>query len=101
MMLTFYSLLGITALIVFMYKLFSIYFLQSDAVKLQASKSNVVVIDCRTLNEWENGHVNIGNVLHIPLSELNASDKLPKDKNTPIMIHCAVSSISLTSSILL
>ena len=100
-MFTIYSLLGITALIVLIYKLFSFYYSQSDKVKLQASKSNVVVIDCRKLHEWESGHVNTGIVLHIPLCELKESNKLPKDKNTPIMIHCAVSSLSIKSGIIL
>jgi rhodanese-related sulfurtransferase len=100
-MFTIFVLLGITALIVLIYKFSSFLYSQSDKVKLQASKSNVVVIDCRKLHEWESGHVNTGNVLHIPLSELKESNKLPKDKNTPIMIHCAVSSLSIKSGIIL
>ena len=52
----------------------------------QARKPNVVVIDCRSQSEWDSGHVNIGEVLHIPLGELKDSKKLPKDKARPIMI---------------
>ena len=55
----------------------------------QARKDNVIVIDCRSQSKWDKGHVSIGVVLHIPLGELKDSKKLPKDKATPIMIHCA------------
>ena len=48
----------------------------------QARKPNVVVIDCRSQSEWDSGHVNIGEVLHIPLGELKDSKKLPKDSKT-------------------
>ena len=65
--------------------------MQQDASKAQALKEKVIVIDCRNQNEWDRGHVNVGNVLHIPLPQLENSPKLAKiQKDTPIMIHCAV-----------
>ena len=67
----------------------------------QARKPNVVVIDCRSQSEWDSGHVNIGEVLHIPLGELKDSKKLPKDKARPIMIHCAAGARSARGKIIL
>ena len=68
---------------------------------MQARKPNVVVIDCRSKGEWDSGHVNIGEVLHIPLGELKGSKKLPKDKTTPIMIHCAAGARSARGKMIL
>ena len=87
--------LFLAAAVVLICAYFMYYYKQKDVSKLQAKKEKVVVIDCRNKSEWDRGHVNIGKVLHIPLPQLETSHNLPKDKNTPIMIHCAVSSLIL------
>jgi len=59
--------------------------------KLEAG-NNLVVIDVRTAEERSHGAIK--GSIHIPDSEIHAdpkavASKLPKDKNTTILIHCA------------
>ena len=71
-------------------------YMQQDASKAQALKEKVIVIDCRNQNEWDRGHVNVGNVLHIPLPQLENSPKLAKiQKDTPITVNATPNSIHL------
>ncbi|MDK2822919.1 MAG: hypothetical protein PWQ67_1944 [Clostridia bacterium] len=55
-------------------------------------KGNYVVLDVRTAGERENGAIK--GSLHIPSGDINKDpqaivSKLPNDKNTTILIHCA------------
>lgn len=53
--------------------------------KKKEEGSSMLVLDVRTSQEWENGHIQ--DALHIPLSLLAASlEKIPKD--TPINVTC-------------
>ena len=73
-----YFLLCAVFVLIFAYVVYS--YMQQDASKAQALKEKVIVIDCRNQNEWDRGHVNVGNVLHIPLPQLENSPKLAKIK---------------------
>ena len=95
-----YFLLCAVFVLIFAYVVYS--YMQQDASKAQALKEKVIVIDCRNQNEWDRGHVNVGNVLHIPLPQLENSPKLAKiKKDTPIMIHCAVGGRSAKGKMIL
>ena len=55
-----YFLLCAVFVLIFAYVVYS--YMQQDASKAQALKEKVIVIDCRNQNEWDRGHVNVGNV---------------------------------------
>ncbi len=66
--------------------------LTPDQFTEKIKATNVVVLDVRTAEERSNGA--IPGSIHIPDSEIHANpqaiaSKLPKDKNTTILIHCA------------
>jgi rhodanese-related sulfurtransferase len=53
----------------------------------QAIDNNAVIIDVRTTGEYSSSaHPRS---INIPLSDIETSDKLPQDKNKPIIVHCA------------
>ena len=74
-----------------------------DTLKMQGKKKGVTVIDCRSQSEWDAGHVDdsLAHVLLIPLPGLGTSSKLPADKDTPILIHCAVGGRSARGKVIL
>ncbi len=60
----------------------------NDNSKLSKEEvSKMVIIDVRTLPEWNAGHLE--DAIHIPLDIItkDISDKV-KDKNTPIALYC-------------
>ncbi len=52
-----------------------------------------VTIDIRTKSDFESGH--IINSIHIPLGEIQqATDKLKKHKDKPLLVYCAAGNLS-------
>ena len=49
-------------------------------------KNGAVILDVRTLREWDSGHID--NSIHIPLSELNNRVKEVSDLKKPIIVCC-------------
>ncbi|WP_111309036.1 rhodanese-like domain-containing protein [Confluentibacter sediminis] len=49
-------------------------------------KNGAVILDVRTKNEWNNGHIE--HAIHIPLDELNKRVSEVKKLNKPIITCC-------------
>ncbi|MHA1448987.1 MAG: rhodanese-like domain-containing protein [Candidatus Hodarchaeales archaeon] len=58
----------------------------TEASNLVISNSNLVIIDVRSQQEYNEGH--IGGAILIPLNELNTTSSLPVDKESPIIVYC-------------
>jgi phage shock protein E len=69
-----------------------------NEIKKAVDEDKAWLIDCREVDEWENGHVRDAHFL--PLSSVKemkqAPSELPKDK--PIYIHCAVGARALAAA---
>lgn len=55
-------------------------------VKNKLEKNEVIVINLMSSLEFEMQH--ISGSINIPFDGFKSSDKLPKDKNQPIVVHC-------------
>ncbi len=64
--------------------------------KLEDSSENIVLVDCRELNEWREGH--ISSALFIPLSQFESlyQEKIPQ-KESEIYIICRSGRRSLSA----
>ncbi len=60
---------------------------KSNKPKAENTNNNIVIIDVRTLPEWEQGRLE--DAIHIPLDEITSKiESVVKDKNTPIALYC-------------
>jgi rhodanese-related sulfurtransferase len=60
---------------------------QTQKAANESHKNNAIVIDVRTLAEWNNGH--LSNAVFLPMDQL--SDKISvivPDKNQPVILYC-------------
>lgn len=55
-----------------------------EAKELQ--KSGATIVDVRSQREYDEGH--IPGSLHIPVASRDYASKLPRDKNSPIIVYC-------------
>jgi rhodanese-related sulfurtransferase len=58
-----------------------------DVKSWMAGKRNIVLIDTRTPEEYQAGH--IPGAINIPAERMRAeAARLPKDKSTPVIFYC-------------
>ncbi|MHA2273255.1 MAG: rhodanese-like domain-containing protein [Candidatus Hodarchaeales archaeon] len=71
-----------------------------EAHGLINTTSTLLILDVRTLEEFEEGHI-ISSVL-IPLADLeDRADELPTDNHTPILVYCRSGGRSASASAIL
>lgn len=58
------------------------------ALKEQMAAAKPTIIDVRETSELANGYIE--GAVNVPIRTLLKSDKLPKDKATPIVVYCAI-----------
>ena len=59
-----------------------------EAEKLIRENKDIVILDVRTKNEYNSGHINGSKLM--PVSEINSRlIELEKYRNKPILVHCA------------
>ncbi|MBQ2809813.1 MAG: rhodanese-like domain-containing protein [Clostridia bacterium] len=60
---------------------------QADAKAIMDTEDDYIIIDSRTQNEFDTGHIE--GAIMIPEYEIKSSqDKLPSDKDTLILVYC-------------
>ncbi|MEQ1862985.1 MAG: rhodanese-like domain-containing protein, partial [Chthoniobacteraceae bacterium] len=65
----------------------------TDAEKLMAERKDVVVIDVRTIEEYEMGH--IAGAQNVSFIDNGFEEKIGEYAGKPVMIHCAAGNRSL------
>ncbi len=60
--------------------------ISAPVVKNMLEKGDAVVINLLSRLEYDLHHIT--GSINIPINELKTSDKLPKDKSTPIIFYC-------------
>lgn len=71
----------------------------SELKDLMDQEAEIVLIDCRELEEWNNGHIH-GATL-IPLSTFEEDSKVLKHKNAKIILQCRSGKRSLRAAMYL
>ena len=84
----------------FIHRIMTIKSIDSNQLKQKLDqKEDIVLIDCREINEWNEGH--IPEAQHIPLSGFGESLEKIKDKEVEIILQCRSGGRSLQACLFL